>query len=135
MKNLYLANALVTDNEGRMLAVRKNKSIYFQMVGGKIDGAEKPIQALEREFKEEINININLHKVSFLGTYTTNAVNEENTLVNATIFHVHLNSINTIKIDAEIEEIAWITKEDYKDYQFAHLLREFSLPIWLKMKF
>ena len=134
MKNLYLANALVTDKDGRMLAVRKKNSIYFQMVGGKIDGDEKPIQALEREFKEEINININLHKVSFLGNYSTKAVNEENTLVNAAIFHVHLNSTNKINIDAEIEELIWVTKEDYKNYQFAHLLREFSLPIWLNMK-
>jgi len=135
MNNIYLANALVTDKDGRMLVVRKNKSIYFQMVGGKIDGTEKPIETLEREFKEEINININLHRVEFLGNYTTKAVNEENTLVNASIFHVHLNFTDIIKIDAEIEEMAWIIKEDYKNYQLAHLLKEFSLPIWLKMKF
>lgn len=135
MNNLYLANALVTDAEGKMLAVRKYNSNYFQMVGGKMNGIETPIKTLEREFKEEINININLHKVVFLGNCTTKAVNEENTLVNATIFHVHLNFTESVKIGAEIEEMAWIIKEDYKNYQLAHLLKEFSLPIWLKMKF
>lgn len=135
MNHLYLANALVTDTEGKMLAVRKYKSNYFQMIGGKMDGIETPIQTLEREFREEINININLHKVVFLGDYTTKAVNEENTLVNASIFHVHLNFTDIIKIGAEIEEMAWIVKENYKNYQLAHLLKEFSVPIWLNMKF
>lgn len=135
MNNIYLANALVTDNEGRMLAVRKKNSKFFQMVGGKIDGVEEPIETLKREFLEEINIDINLHQVSLLGQHTTTAVNEANTKVQANVFHVHLNSIESLKIDSEIEEMAWITKEDYKNFQLAHLLEEFSLPIWLKINF
>lgn len=133
MNNIYLANALVTDNEGRMLAVRKKNSKFFQMVGGKIDGVEEPIETLKREFLEEINIDINLHQVSLLGQHTTTAVNEANTKVHANVFHVHLNSIESLKIASEIEEMAWITKEDYKNFQLAHLLEEFSLPIWLKI--
>ena len=135
MNHIYLANALVTDPAGRMLAVRKKKSIYFQMVGGKIDTNEKPIETLRREFLEEINIDINLHTVNFLGEHETKAVNEENTIVHANVFHVHLNSLNTLKIASEIDEMAWMTKENCQEYQLAHLLEEFSLPIWLKMQF
>lgn len=135
MNQIYLANALVTDAEGRMLAVRKKNSKFFQMVGGKIDGDEEPVETLHREFLEEINIDISQHRVEFLGRHTTTAVNEANTQVNAKVFHVQLNSLEGIKIAAEIEEMAWITKEDYKNYQLAHLLEEFSLPIWLKLNF
>ena len=135
MNHIYLANALVTDPEGRMLAVRKKKSKFFQMVGGKIDGNEEPIETLTREFLEEINIDIHLHQVKFLGQHQTTAVNEENTIVHANVFHVHLNSLESLKIAAEIEEMAWIGKENYQEYQLAHLLEEFSLPIWIDMKF
>jgi 8-oxo-dGTP diphosphatase len=135
MNHIYLANALVTDKEGRMLAVRKKNSEYFQMVGGKIDGVEEPIETLRREFLEEINIDVLNHEVIFLGKHTTKAVNEVNTEVHANVFHVQLKSLNDLKIASEIEELAWITKEDYPNYKLAHLLAEFSLPIWLKMEF
>ena len=135
MNHIYLANALVTDNEGRMLAVRKRNSEYFQMVGGKIDGNEEPIETLQREFLEEINIDILNHNVFFLGKHTTKAVNEVDTEVHANVFHVQLKTSNELKIASEIDEMAWITKENYQNYKLAHLLAEFSLPIWLEMKF
>ena len=135
MNHIYLANALVTDQEGRMLAVRKKGSKYFQMVGGKLDKNEEPIETLRREFLEEINIDILQHSVRFLGKHTTEAVNEKETKVHANVFHVQLKSLNELKIASEIEEMAWITKEDYPTYKLAHLLAEFSLPIWLKMEF
>ena len=135
MNHIYLANALVTDVDGRMLAVRKKKSKYFQMVGGKIDGNEEPIETLKREFLEEINVDISKYDVQFLGKHETMAVNEVETIVHANVFHVHLNSLESLKIASEIEEMAWITKKDNKDYQLAHLLEEFSLPIWLNMNF
>ena len=135
MYHIYLVNSLVTDPEGRMLAVRKKKSHYFQMVGGKRETNEELLETLHREFLEEINVNIHQHQVTLLGQHTSVAVNEANTEVHAHVFHVELNSITELRIASEIEEYAWITKEDYTNYQLAHLLEEFSLPIWLEMKF
>ena len=135
MNHIYLVNALVTDTDGKMLAVRKKNSIYFQMVGGKREKDEELLDTLRREFLEEINVDILAHEVFFLGKHDTLAVNEENTKVHANVFHVKLNSVETIKIASEIDEMAWITKETYSDYKLAHLLDEFSLPIWLEMEF
>ena len=135
MNHIYLVNALVTDETGRMLAVRKKKSKFFQMVGGKREQDEELLTTLGREFLEEINVDILQHDVSFLGNHTSIAVNEENTKVHANVFHVKLKSLETLKIASEIEEMAWITKENYKEFQLAHLLEEFSLPIWLEMVF
>ena len=133
MKHIFLVNALVTDQSGQMLAVRKKNSIYFQMVGGKAEEGEEFLETLRREFLEEINVDILNHEVSFLGKHTSIAVNEANTEVHANVFHVQLKCITEIKIAAEIAEMAWITKDNYQDYQLAHLLAEFSLPIWLSM--
>ncbi len=105
------------------------------MVGGKREQDEELLTTLRREFLEEININILQHDVSFLGQHTSIAVNEVNTEVHANVFHVKLKSLETLKIASEIEEMAWITKENYKEFKLAHLLEEFSFPIWLKMDF
>ena len=135
MNHIYLVNALVTDSSGRMLAVRKKNSTFFQMVGGKREQNEELLETLRREFLEEINLDILSHRVSFLGKHDTLAVNEENTEVHANVFHVKLKSGEAIKIASEIEEMVWITKENYHYYKLAHLLEEFSLPIWLDMEF
>ena len=133
MNRIYLANALVTDKQGRMLVVRKKNSIYFQMVGGKIDADEIPSETLKREFLEEINIDIDQHNWEYLGKHETVAANEANTIVCANVFHVQLINLNELKIASEIEEMAWVDKENYSLFTFAHLLEEFSLPIWLNM--
>lgn len=135
MNHIYLVNALVTDSSGRMLAVRKKNSTFFQMVGGKREQNEELLETLRREFLEEINLDILSHEVFFLGKHDTLAVNEENTEVHANVFHVKLKSGEAIKIASEIGEMIWITKETYQDYKLAHLLEEFSLPIWLDMEF
>ena len=135
MNHIYLVNALVTDSSGRMLAVRKKNSTFFQMVGGKREHNEELLETLRREFLEETNLDILSHEVSFLGKHDTLAVNEENTEVHANVFHVKLKSGEAIKIASEIEEMVWITKNNYHDYKLAHLLEEFSLPIWLDMEF
>ena len=135
MNHIYLVNALVTDFSGRMLAVRKKNSTFFQMVGGKREQNEELLETLRREFLEEINLDILSHEVFFLGKHDTLAVNEENTEVHANVFHVKLKSGEVIKIASEIEEMVWITKNNYQDYKLAHLLEEFSLPIWLDMEF
>lgn len=126
---------MVTDDTGRLLAVRKKNSNYFQMVGGKREQEEELLATLRREFLEEINVDILAHDVSFLGQHTSIAVNEKNTEVHANVFHVKLKSLEALKIASEIEEMAWMTKGNYKEYQLAHLLEEFSLPLWLEMEF
>lgn len=133
MKQLYLACALITDTNGRMLAVRKRKSIFFQMAGGKIDKGETAEQTLARECLEELCLDISSTSVAFLGEHSAMAVNEANTQVNAHVFHVSLKEDVLIEASAEIEEIVWLTKNNYKTIQLAHLLEEFSLPIWLQM--
>lgn len=133
LTTIHLASALITDSNNRMLTVRKKGSEYYMMAGGKIEKGEKPIQALIRELQEELAVQINEKDISLLGSHQTNAVNETNTIVSATIFHIIINDSHIVA-SSEIEEIKWLTHENFKDFKLAHLLQEFSLPIWLKLK-
>ena len=130
MQILYLASAIITNPQNDFLIVRKKKSSYFQMVGGKIEGDEQPIEALIRECKEEIQVDISTYPIELLGEHCTKAVNEQETLVKATIFHVAIPHHVVIQCTKEIAEFAWMSKTSYQNYQLAHLLCEFSLPWW-----
>lgn len=131
MQILHLASAIITNPQNEFLIVRKNNSSYFQMVGGKIDVEEQPIETLIRECQEEIQIDISSSPIELLGEHSTKAVNEQETLVEAQIFHVALPENTFVQCASEIAEFAWMSKTSYQNYQLAHLLREFSLPWWL----
>ncbi|MBB1148995.1 MULTISPECIES: NUDIX domain-containing protein [unclassified Myroides] len=132
-KTIYLASALITNSAGDMLTVRKRGSIYYMMAGGKIEIGETPVEALVRELKEELNLAVIPTDLHYLGTHQTQAVNEPNTLVHATVFHLTTSSTSFIP-QAELEEIKWLTYTTYLDVPLAHLLKEFSVPLWLKQK-
>ncbi|WP_410879635.1 NUDIX hydrolase [Myroides sp. DW712] len=132
-KTIYLASAMITNIEGALLTVRKKGSIYYMMAGGKIEEGETPIDALIRELQEELHLRVSPDSLTYLGVHQTQAVNESNTLVHATIFHLSLDT-PLLQPQAELEEVKWVTYEDYQQLPLAHLLKEFSIPLWLKNK-
>lgn len=132
-KTIYLASALITNTAGELLTVRKKGSIYYMMAGGKIETGETPLEALQRELQEELNLNLKPNDIHYLGTHQTQAVNETNTLVHATVFHITTTS-TSFTPHAELEEIKWLTYDTYLQVPLAHLLKEFSIPLWLKQK-
>ncbi|WP_413512698.1 NUDIX hydrolase [Myroides odoratus] len=130
-KTIYLASAIITNPFNHFLTVRKRGSIYFMLAGGKIESEETPITALQRELKEELGLAMDLTKTHYLGTHQTQAVNEPNTLVHATVYHLEL-PVLSIHPQAELEEVKWLTFDTYKQVPLANLLKEFALPYWLK---
>ncbi|MHC5202619.1 NUDIX hydrolase [Myroides sp. LJL119] len=134
MKNsinqINLACALITNNKNEMLVVRKKNSVYFMMAGGKIQAKETSKEALIRELQEELQINITTNSLLYLGKHSSKAVNEENTIVNAQIFHLALDNQLVIPSN-EIIEACWINTINYHNYKLANLIREFSIPKWL----
>ncbi len=132
-QTIYLASAMITNTSGALLTVRKKGSIYYMMAGGKIEKEETPLEALIRELHEELGLVIAPSTVTYLGIHQTQAVNEANTWVHATIFHLILPETPIVP-HAELEEVKWLTYENYQQVPLAHLLEEFTLPLWLKNK-
>ncbi|WP_353118621.1 NUDIX domain-containing protein [Myroides odoratus] len=133
VQTIYLVSAMIINTDGALLTVRKKGSRYYMMAGGKIEAGEEPIEALLRELQEELNLTVDASAIHYLGTHQTQAVNEANTLVHATIFQLTLTPTQFTP-HAELEEIKWLTYENYQQVPLAHLLEEFSIPLWLKNK-
>lgn len=126
---------MLTDADNRLLVVRKRGSSIFMMPGGKIEAQEAPAEALLRELREELGLRVALADIAYLGVHETTAANEKQTYVMGHVHRVQLpqEASSSISAHAEIEELAWLTPENYADYQLAHLLSEFTLPRWLKL--
>lgn len=119
---------------GDLLMVRKKGSKYFQLPGGKISDGELYTDTLIREIQEELGFDIRGQSIQFLGNHVTRAINEDKTLVEGHIYAIELDVPYMFSAHAELEEVVWITKENWKTYQLAHLAAEFVIPRWLSSK-
>jgi len=126
---------MILNPEGELLMVRKKGSKYFQLPGGKIAVGESDSEALVRELREELQFDTEPATLQFIGRHVTQAVNERDTLVEGYIYLIKL----AVKLDfppqAELEEVEWINKSNWQDYQLAHLAEEFVIPKWLSGEF
>jgi len=62
-------------------------------------------------------------------------VNECDTLVEGYIYLIKLAMKLDFQPQAELEEVEWINKSNWQDYQLAHLAEEFVIPKWLSGEF
>ena len=115
---------------GESLLVRKRGTSIFMQPGGKLMEGEEPLQALERELREELGCGVTSSEL--LGAYTAPAANEPGARVEARIFKVTLAGQPCAQ--AEIEEAVWVDPDALDGLAIAPLSRTFVMPIARAMK-
>lgn len=131
MRKIVICSAMMIGPNGDLLMVRKKGSHYFQLPGGKIASGESNLEALVRELKEELQFDANDITAEYIGQHVTQAVNEPDTLVEGHIYLIKLDEHRLFSAAAELEEVQWIGKDNWQNYQLAHLAEEFVVPKWL----
>ncbi|WP_435658262.1 NUDIX hydrolase [Brucella pituitosa] len=112
MKTILIAAAIVRDEAGRFLLVRKRGSEIFFQPGGKIDAGEQPQIALIREIEEELGICIDESQLRFAAKMSAPAANELDSTVEAELFHLTLKQGQIPAASSEIEELIWLKAGD-----------------------
>ncbi|MGC4108564.1 MAG: NUDIX domain-containing protein [Thermomicrobiales bacterium] len=125
---LRLAAALILDERGRMLVVRKRGATLFQQAGGKLDPGETAIEAVIRELNEEIGVHVSADVLVPLGRFSAPAANEAGFMVEAEVFRLDLVAPSIVPA-AEIEEIRWIDPNTDVSTPLAPLTRDHLLPL------
>lgn len=133
MNKISIASVAIINSKKELLLVRKKNSAYYQLVGGKINPNETFEQTIIREAQEEINLTITPQNLNALGTHQTQAVNEQNTIVEGHIYYMCLNTDFEPTIANEIEAYVWLNTTNYQNYQWAHLAKEFVFPFWIEL--
>ena len=108
--------AIIKNKEGKILIAQRNKKKsqggLWEFPGGKIEKEETKENAIVREIKEELNMDIicdgYFDKVKY--EYPDKIIN---------LIVLNCTMIGDSYDVLEHEQIAWITKEEFKNYEFA----------------
>lgn len=126
---IRIAAAVIMRSDGATLLVRKRGTSTFMQPGGKIDGNESPLEALQRELLEELGLSIRPDEAEYLGNFRAPAANEPASTVTADLFRVVVNE--RVQVQAEIEEARWVDANSCRDLELAPLTAASVLPlIW-----
>ncbi|WP_158370761.1 NUDIX hydrolase [Cellulosimicrobium cellulans] len=104
---LRIAAAVIVDDAGRWLLVRKRDTAAYMQAGGKIEPGEDPRAAVVREIGEELAVVVDPTLVRDLGRRDAPAANEPGHRLEAHVFAV--DGVTGAVPTAEIAEAVWVT--------------------------
>jgi 8-oxo-dGTP diphosphatase len=126
-RTISVVAALIRDEAGRVLLVRKRGTAAFMQPGGKRDAGESDRAALAREIVEELGCCVDQRSARALGVFECASANEPGFNVHATVYAVDV--AGEISARAEIEEAIWVDPRALPDLPLAPLTRDHVLPL------
>jgi 8-oxo-dGTP diphosphatase len=124
---IEIVAALIRDEAGRVLLVRKRGTTAFMQPGGKRDAGEDDISALAREIAEELGCHVIRDSIRPLGEFDAISANEPGWRVRASLYAADVTG--DIVPNAEIEAMIWIDPAAPADIPLAPLTRDHVLPL------
>ena len=124
MKQYIGVKAIIQDDEGKTLLIKRSSKYdhlenQYDIPGGRINFGEEPTVGLQREIKEETNLDLdNIKKIIDVSTVFKN---EEKHIVRITyLCTIKPESLNNMKLSEEHIGHVWkntstIPREDFKD--------------------
>jgi 8-oxo-dGTP diphosphatase len=124
---ISIVAALIRDDAGRLLLVRKRGTLAFMQPGGKRDLGESDVAALMREIDEELGCRVVENSVRALGHFDAPAANEPGFRVQAAVYALDVEG--PVTPQAEIEEALWADAAMLSQLHLAPLTRDHVLPL------
>ena len=128
MPDIRVSAAVIVDDAGRVLVVRKHGTTRFMQPGGKPEPGESAAQTLIRELHEELGLRLAEDELRPLGTFVSAAANEPGHRVVADAFAASVDP-GAVRVQAELAELRWITPTDVETLPLAPLSVEHLLPL------
>jgi 8-oxo-dGTP diphosphatase len=126
-KIIGIVAALIRDDAGRVLLVRKRGTAAFMQPGGKREPGESDMDALSRELAEELGCIVDRRTARSIGEFECEAANEPDAAVRACVYAVTIEG--AVKPQAEIGEVVWVDPAAPPALNFAPLTRDHVLPL------
>jgi 8-oxo-dGTP diphosphatase len=104
--------ALIILKNGKILSSKSIGRDKYYIPGGKREKNETDHQTLIREIKEELSVDIVLETIKYIGTFIAQSDGEKEG-VNVKMTCYKADYLGVLKKNNEIEEIRWLTYNDY----------------------
>lgn len=119
--------AFIEIQNQKVLSTRSKGKDKYYIPGGKREQGESDHQALIREIKEELNVELQEDSLNYIGTFTAQAHGHaEGILVQMTCYEGEY--IGDLKASSEIAEFVWLDSNDMDDISPVDIL----IFDWLK---
>ena len=115
MDKFDVVAAIIIKDDKYFIAQRnrnKHMGLSWEFPGGKVEKEETFEIALKREIKEELNIEINIK-------YILGEENYQDDKINVKLHYFIFSHANGEIILSEHEDSAWVTKDEFKNYNYA----------------
>lgn len=118
---IRIAAAVIQDDAGRMLVVRKSGTVSFMQPGGKLEPGESAAECLSRELHEELALVVPVGELEPVGRFRADAANEAGWRVDCDVFRVGTLCFAALAqgaaggepvVQAEIAEARWCTRDE-----------------------
>jgi 8-oxo-dGTP diphosphatase len=119
--------ALIRDEAGRVLLVRKRGTKAFMQPGGKRDSGESDLAARSREIVEELGYCVDQRTARALGVFDCASANEPGFALRAAVYAVAAEG--PVAPQAEIDQIVWVDPRALPDLPLAPMTRDHVLPL------
>lgn len=124
---IYIVAAVVRDQRGHLLLVRKRGTTKFMQPGGKVEPSERKLAALAREIQEELGCSMVMDTARHLGEFRAPSANEPGQHVEADIYEVQI--MGEPAPQAEIDAIVWLDIASSFSVELAPLTRDCVIPL------
>jgi 8-oxo-dGTP pyrophosphatase MutT (NUDIX family) len=128
MKQDIHKSAAIIIKDGKLLITKTKGKPFFVAPGGKLHKEETPETCLKRELKEELGINVRVEDMLFFETYEAVAKGTDNQMLSMDCYIVESYE-GIIAPASEIEEVAWIDSQNYRNYEIGSIFRDRVLPV------
>jgi 8-oxo-dGTP diphosphatase len=129
---IEIVTALIRDEQGHVLLVRKHGTDSFMQPGGKRETNESDLTTLTREIREELGCTVVPDSIQLLGTFEAPAANEPGRWVRASVYKVRITG--QIACQAEVAELIWVDPRRPGERKLAPLTRDIILPLALTLE-
>lgn len=114
MKTTDVVAALIRDGERFLICQRgaqKSRALLWEFVGGKVESGETPQQALARECREELNIELEAGEIFMEALHEYPDISIRLMLLEARI-------VSGVPKLIEHNDLRWITPQEIDEYEF-----------------
>lgn len=125
-KTMIKSGAIMINDKKQLLIVQKKGSDLCISPGGKLEGTETNEQALKRELKEELNVE--LESAKYFKTFSSNKPGHDKD--KSIVIHAYLTDWNgDITPSNEISNAIWVNYEESKEYNITDILQKIIIEL------